>query len=399
MILGASADQVPLIKAAKDLGLYIVCCDFTNTNPGLPLVDRHYQVNYMDREVLLEIARNESVDGVISNSEPAMENVAYLTETLNLVGNNLSSIEKLSDKSQFRSLLEEVGAFCPKHFLAKTKKELWIGIDKVEFPIIIKPCACSASRGITVLYEKDEKKIEEAFEDCMGFSWNKQVEIEEFVQMPGYSSIEGELFVYNDDVWFNGLFNVLRSKQYTMIPMTYSCPFHMNDDNLNKIKETVIKIVKGADIRFGEFNIEMYFNKSGDVFVIELNTRQGGRFLPIMVQEHNGIDYYRLLVSLAVGDESYYHFVKSSSFIPQNNYVTKHIVFAHNDGILSGVRFSSSIQPCVKKVTRFIEDGSPVKSIKNGTHAIAMVDMEFDSYEQQKQFVDNIEEDIMVEVN
>lgn len=398
MILGASVDQVPLIKAAKDLGLYVVCCDFTNTNPGLPLVDKHYQVNYMDRAVLMEIARAECVDGVISNSEPAMENVAYLTEVLNLVGNNLSSIEKLSDKSKFRTLLEEVGVFCPKHFLAKTKDELWNGIERVKFPIIIKPCACSASRGITVLYEKDEKKIEEAFDECMVFSWNNQVEIEEFVEMPGYSSIEGELFVYKDDVWFNGLFNVLRSKQYTMIPMTYSCPFQIDDVSMNKIKDTVIKIVKGADIRFGEFNIEMYFTKSGEVFVIELNTRQGGRFLPIMVQEHNGIDYYRLLVSLAVGDESYYHFIKSFSFVPKNNYVTKHIVFAHNDGILRGVKFSSSIQPCVKKTTRFIEDGSPVKSIKNGTHAIAMVDMVFDSFENQKSFVENIEDNIWVEL-
>lgn len=142
----------------------------------------------------------------------------------------------------------------------------------------------------------------------------------------------------------------------------------------------------------------MYFAKSVEVFVIELNTRQGGRFLPSMVQEHNGIDYYRLLVSLAVSDESYYHFVKSSSFTSQNNYVTKHIVFAHKDGILSGVKFSSSILPCVKKITRFIEDGSPVKSIKNGTHAIAMVDMKFDGLEQQKCLVDKIEEHIYVEV-
>lgn len=398
MILGASVDQLPLIKAAKNLGLYVVCCDFTNTNPGLPLVDKHYQVNYMDRAVLLEIARAECVDGVISNSEPAMENVAYLTEMLNLVGNSLSNIEKLSDKSKFRTLLEEVGVFCPKHFLAKTKDELLNGIERVKFPIIIKPCACSASRGITVLYEKDEKKIEEAFDECMNFSWNNQVEIEEFVEMPGYSSIEGELFVYNDDVWFNGLFNVLRSKQYTMIPMTYSCPFQIDDVSMNKIKDTVIKIVKGADIRFGEFNIEMYFTKSGEVFVIELNTRQGGRFLPIMVQKHNGIDYYRLLVSLAVGDKSYYNYVKSEAFTPQCNCVTKHMVFAHKDGILCGVNYSPSIKPFIIKTTRFIADGNPVKSIKNGTHAIEMVDLLFDDLKIQKRLVDNIEEHIMVNV-
>lgn len=58
--------------------------------------------------------------------------------------------------------------------------------------------------------------------------------------MPGYSSIEGELFVYNDDVWFNGLFNVLRSKQYTMIPMTYSCPFQIGEGGLTQIQDIII---------------------------------------------------------------------------------------------------------------------------------------------------------------
>lgn len=398
MILGASVDQVPMIKAAKDLGLYVVCCDFTNTNPGLPLVDKHYQVNYTDRAVLLEIARAESVIGVISNSDSAMENVAYLTEMLNLVGNNLSSIERLLDKSKFRTLLEEVGVFCPKHFLAKTRDELWDGIVQVKFPIIIKPCVCSASRGITVLYEKDEKKIAEAFNECLSFSWNKQVEVEEFVDMPGYSSIEGELFVYKDDVWFNGLFNVLRSKQYTLIPMTYSCPFQIDETSMNKIKDTVIKIVKGAGLEFGEFNIEMYFTKEGEPFIIELNARQGGRLLPIMVQEHNGIDYYKLLVSLAVSDESYYNYVKSRAFTPQRNCVSKHMVFAHKDGYLNGVVYAPAIMPFVRKTTRFIEDGSLVKNVKNGTHAIGMVELQFDNKEQQCSFLEQIEDNIYADI-
>lgn len=398
MILGAAVDQVPLIKAAKDLGLFVVCCDYTDTNPGLCMVDKHYKVDYMDRNVLFDIAKKEKVDGVISNSEPAMENVAYLTETLQLTGNTLSSIECLSNKSKFRTLLEEVGVFCPKHFLAKTKEELWKGIDKVGFPIIIKPCACSASRGITVLHEKNKERIEDAFDDSMAFSWNKQVEIEEYVQMPSSSSIEGELFVYNDDIWFNGLFDVQRSKLYTMIPMTYLCPIIIDEGKMNKIEDTVTRIVKGAGLSFGEFNIEMYFTETGEVFVIEFNTRQGGRYLPIMVQEHNGIDYYKLLVSLAVGDESYYSFVKSNSFDTSNNCVTKHMVFAHKDGVLDKLVFSDTIRPFVKRNTRFIEDGSPVKSIKNGTHVIGMIDLRFDDYRQQRSFVEHMEENIYVEV-
>ena len=80
LILGASNDQIKLIKMAKQLGYYVVDCDFTLTNPGLPFVDKHYQINYLDKDKVLKIAISEQVDGIISNSEQAMPIVAYVSE-------------------------------------------------------------------------------------------------------------------------------------------------------------------------------------------------------------------------------------------------------------------------------------------------------------------------------
>ena len=143
----------------------------------------------------------------------------------------------------------------------------------------------------------------------------------------------------------------------------------------------------------------MYFTKDDDLFIIELNSRQGGRFLPQMVQKHNGIDYYKLLVSLAVGDESYYNYIKSDAFVPQENCVSKLMVFGHKDGILEDVYYSPEIIPHIEHKTIFINNGSPVKNTKNGTHAIAMVELQFDNYEQQCGFMDNIEDFIYPIIN
>lgn len=392
LILGASVDQVLLIKAAKEHGLYVVCCDYTNDNPGLPFVDKHYQVDYMDRDAVLEIGMKEKVDGVFSNSERAMINVAYVSETMGLFGNSMKSVESLIEKSVFRNLLEKVAVYCPGHFLAKNYDELFSKIQNVQFPIIIKPCVGSGSRGIQVIDDFDRVLITQAFDECLKFSWNKMVEVEEFVQMPSLSSIEGEVFVYGEDIWFNGLFDVHRSRYYSMIPMAYSCPFRIEEEKMNVIKDVVRKIVKGAGLVFGEFNIEMYFTKNGDLFVIELNPRQGGRYLPQMVQEHNGINYYKLLVSLAVGDEKYYEFVKSSSFIPQENCVSKYMVFGHKEGILEGVYFSPEIKPFVEREQPLKNKGDIVKDTRNGTHAIGIVDLLFDNYQQQRYFMENIED-------
>ncbi len=85
LILGATENQVKLIKTAKNEGYYVIVCDWTNDNPGIKLADKHYQVSTLDREAVLEVAKKENIDGVISNSEPAMENVSYIAEKLNLI--------------------------------------------------------------------------------------------------------------------------------------------------------------------------------------------------------------------------------------------------------------------------------------------------------------------------
>ena len=123
----------------------------------------------MDKELVLQAAVKEKIDGIISNSEPAMLVVAYVSETLNLVGNSTSSIQKLLSKEKFRNLQKEAGVFAPSYKGVETAEELIEAVGKMSFPIIIKPAESSGSRGTTRLDNFDEEKILEAFEKCRNF--------------------------------------------------------------------------------------------------------------------------------------------------------------------------------------------------------------------------------------
>ena len=67
MILGVGEAQLNLIAEAKKLGYYIVICDMRAESEGAKLADSFYAVNYMDRDAILESAKKEHIDGVISN--------------------------------------------------------------------------------------------------------------------------------------------------------------------------------------------------------------------------------------------------------------------------------------------------------------------------------------------
>lgn len=390
LILGAANDQYPLIKEAKDLGYYIVCCDRTTTNPGLPFVDKHYQVDYMDKERVLEIARKENVDGVISNSECVMQNVAYVSEQLGLRGNSVMAVRSLGEKDKFRKLQKKCGVYAPAQVDVSNADEAVDAIRRMKLPVIIKPCQNSASRGLAKIEEFDEDYIRCQFEKSSESSWNGKVSIEEFVTMPSLDVIEGDIFVYDNRIMYDGLFHNRRSPLAPMIPMNDYSPLILSEDDMNKVKSTILKLIDGAGIIFGQFNVEMYFNTNHELFVIEVNTRQGGVGVPAYLFQFTGINFSRLLVSLAVDDYSYEKKLEEVKF-PNYKHVISYQVFSRSEGVYNGVYIDEEIRPFVNRVKNFVQLGDKIGISRSGAEAVANVNLVFPEYEQERYYAQDIE--------
>ena len=146
LILGANNSQIQLLQAAKAEGYYIIVCDYTNDNPGLPLADKHYQVSYLDLATVLDIAREERIDGVIGNTDPAMPVVAYIAEQLGLVGNTVDSVNKLVSKTTFRQLQEQAGVYYPRYIELDDYSNVESALKDFNYPIIVTPSLSAASQ-------------------------------------------------------------------------------------------------------------------------------------------------------------------------------------------------------------------------------------------------------------
>ncbi len=391
LILGGAEGQIKLIKAAKREGYYVILCDYTTTNPGIKLADKHYQVSTMDRKLVLEIATKERINGIISNSEPVMDNVSYIAEKLNLLGNPFDSINILLSKDKFRNLQEELGLYAPKHYIPKNKEDFWNKLQQFELPVIIKPVKSSGSRGTTKINELDYNNCINAYDECINFSRNHQCSIESFVESSINYIIDGDVFVYKDKYLWNGMFFNYRHNYFKMIPTTESWPLCLSDNVMSAVKSTIQKIFKKLNIIFGEFNVEMYLNKKKQLFVIEINPRQGGCDIPISIKKHCGIDLSRLLVTLSVGDEYYWQECLRKKV--KNNFFSKHMVFSTKSGILKGLYIDEEIKKYVKKVEYKNHNSINgfVNKSENATSVIAHVNLLFDTYKNQKKYDDKLE--------
>jgi len=397
LILGAAFDQVPLIVSAKEEGYYVVVCDNTTTNPGLSLVDKHYHVNYMERDEVLEVARKEDVNGIISNSEPAMPIVAYVSEKLGLIGNLVESVEMLADKSKFRELQESLGLYTPKHQIVNSAIDAVEVISRMSLPVLVKACECSATRGTFKITEYNKEEIKVKFLESASFSWNKKVAIEEYVEMPCLTTYEGDVFINGDIFLWDGLFYTQRSSESPMIPMTYSGPLDFEDKNIQCIKETLTKIFRGAGIKHGQYNVELYFTANGKPFVIEVNTRQGGRSLPKFIKQYCGIDFTKLLVTTAVGDNNLFNDAISSN--RSYRYISHHLMFGHKEGKYGGFEVARQLQDKVIYEEEVRKKGEYLRKTINGTDNIGCVDFEFSSKRERDKFAFNMEKFVNVLIN
>ena len=197
-MLGGSLQQVPAIKRAKELGFYVITCDYLPSNPGHKYADEYYDVSTTDLEGVLQLAQNLNIDGIIAYaSDPAAPTAAYVSEKMGIPGNSYDSVKILTEKDLFRKFLSENGFCTPKAKGYLTYKEAVSDIDSYRFPIMVKPVDSSGSKGVVKVYSKTE--LEAAVEEALSYSRSKRFIIEEFIVKKGYQvsgdgfSVDGKL--------------------------------------------------------------------------------------------------------------------------------------------------------------------------------------------------------------
>lgn len=390
MILGGGKNQLNLLKTAKNCGYYVVLCDRDINCIGKTIADVFYNSDIVDSSEMSKIAQLEQVDGVVSNSETIMEVVATVTSKLGLRGNSRESIAILNSKEKFRRFQKENGLFSPNFFIANDVSDYNVAINKLNFPIIVKPVKCSGTRG-TIRFDYFEKdKIESAIEKCIDYSRNKRCEIEEYIEMPSLTVLEGDVFVNDGKFFWGGLYFTQRSRQLPMVPMTYMSPYIDSEYHMVIIKETLTKTLINAGIKHGQYNVEAYFDMNDNFFIIEINARQGGHGLPEYVKLATGIDMDRLLLTTAVKDDEYFNFVISSNY--EQKYATRHTVFSDFDGRLEALFVDNRVRPYVVQIEMEYEIGDLVKKRIDGSSYIGFVNLVFDTYESQHYFSERMED-------
>jgi biotin carboxylase len=392
MVLGGSANQVPLIRCAKQQGYYVVLCDYFEGNIGKHQADVFYCVSTLDKEAVLDVARKEKIDGIITNSEPAMPTCSYIGNKLGLVSNPYESIVALCRKDLFRKFLKNNGFNCPQFCNTTCYEDALLKVSNFRFPLMVKPVDSSGSRGVRRIHSVGELKP--AFDTALGFSRIKRVMIEEYIDRTHDYMIGGDMFVLDGEVVFWGLMNSMRNNLVSeFVPVGTSYPSFVTDKEFDVIQKTVQAVVDLLNINVGPFNLELMFDKNGQLFVIEMNPRNGGNKIPEILEVATGVDLIKANIEASLGAKNI-----NVAHNDRDIYMSTYVLHSDRNGILRDIQYSKSIEKNILEVYMEKQIGDRVELFDNAEKAIGIILLQFTSFDEMKHKLEHINELIAIDV-
>ena len=295
--------QVPVIKKAKEIGYYVIAADGDSNAVGLQFADKAICANITDEEVMLEIAREQHIDGVIHPcSEVSMNVMGRINDELGLAGITKVQAIRATNKHLMRNAFEKGNAPSPMSILTKSAEDAWIHLQNdLSTNGILKPSRNSGSRGIAkVSRNMDKEDFVKAYNIALNESRDKSVLIEQFIDGPEFSI---EIIVWNSEV------NVLTvtDKKTTGAPhfveLGHNQPSCYSKEDVETLKTAAVAGVKALGVNNCACHAEAKL-MDGKAYLMEIGARLGGDFISTeLTHLSTGIDMVAAAIDVALGME------------------------------------------------------------------------------------------------
>lgn len=302
LVLAAGILQIPIIKKAKEIGVYVIAVDGSSHAPGLSLADKAIVANICDKEIMLEIAKNEGVTGVIHPcSEVSMHVMGYINDKLGLAGIGEQVARRATNKALMRKAFADYGASSPRSYETFNVDEAWCLFCGFMGNAILKPSRNSGSRGIAKITKQiSRENFELAYAISYENSRDKSVLIEDFIEGPEFSI---EVLVYDNIINILTITDKLTTGAPHFVELGHSQPTQIPEDLQYLVRQTVTDGVRALGLNNCAAHAEVKI-QDGKVYIMEIGARLGGDFITTnLTPLSTGIDMVAGAINIALGHE------------------------------------------------------------------------------------------------
>lgn len=305
--LGAGENQLPLIRAARKMGLKVLGVDRNISAPGLKECDLKIQESILNyRKIyykILNIIEPHLIKGGYAASYgDALQSFAFLSERLNLMGLSRTIMESAQDKLSVRNRLQtlEHRNFAQPQFLEISQSMHRDTISQLGFPLIAKTRRGASKKHV---YRLD------TWSDVKQFLSRKHLEA---IGARGHDFML-EQFIDGDEIIVTGLaqnfhFNLLTiHDRIAADKPPYIDLEHRFPSRYAHLAQAVLEIHDEAcmKLQLADTPIVSEWKVVADrLYLVELSAQIPGEFVAdFLIPQGIGYDFFKNLVRLTLGEK------------------------------------------------------------------------------------------------
>ncbi len=298
LILGGNPETVPLVEVANSMGILTIVSSGRHTDAAKKVAWKSYDVDGMDVPGLISLAREEKVDGVLVGVADilvpayckvcdALDLPCYATQTI---------VDVFAFKDVFKATCERYGVHgIPEYYLDSSMKQE--DIDKIQYPVMVKPVDNGGGVGMTVAY--NEKELRSAVEKALAASNKKRFIVEKYMQCDdmgmyytfkdGYCSASCIYDRYTTDEQ-PGLSRVCLGGTYPSK--------HLNE-YFERMHDNAVRLFHDIGIKNGVLMLSAFY-ENGEFYVYDTGFRLQGEAPHLLMKAIHGFDQREMLIRFAL---------------------------------------------------------------------------------------------------
>lgn len=300
LMLGGGFLQTYVIKRAKELGYYVLVLDADPHAMGYRYADEHAVINIVDEEGCLAYAREKKVDGVLTAATDfSVLSVSRIASELGLPGINYASAKLIKNKAAVRKCLYDARADDTGYsFEIASLEEASAILPQVRFPVMVKPCDGSGSRGASRVDGPDG--FLEACSFAMSGSITHRAVAEPFVEGKEYGV---ESFVEHGEIHVLAIMQKAMTDPPYYSELGHAIPSGLSVEMEEKVRDCVRRALVAMGVNHGSMNMDILIGPDNDVHIIDVGARMGGNLIGShIIPFGTGIDYMGNMIKAAVSD-------------------------------------------------------------------------------------------------
>lgn len=323
LVIGSDFGTAQVVREAHDLGLYVIAADLMKTSPTKKLADESWLISSTDIDTLVEKCREENITALMYGaSDFNVNNAREVCKRLGLPIYCESDYACLvaRDKAEFKRICLDVGApTATRYDLTDELREE--DLNKVVFPVVVKPCDKSGNRGMS--YCSDREELIEGYKKARGIS-DKEIIVERRLRGKEYNvhyvlaDGEAQLLYFSSTHHEPGEEENLYSFKVTTS--------HHLKQYIEEVDEKAKAVIRKAECREGIVWFDCIRDEAdGKFYLLEMGYRFGGVMTYVPYEKVTGFNTVRWMLECALGKKH-----TPEDFPPKLNYALKGCAVSYN---------------------------------------------------------------------